>query len=104
MSYLVTLRTREIGLRMALGAQAREVRWLFFEHGARLTGAGLLVGGAGALGAGHVLARSLYATAPLDPLTFGLVPVLLTAAVGLACWWPARRATRVDPMRALRCE
>jgi predicted permease len=104
MSYLVTLRTREIGMRMALGAQAREVRWLFFIHGARLTGAGLLVGCAGALGAGHVLARFLYATAPLDPLTFGLVPVLLAAAVGLACWWPARRATRVDPMQALRCE
>src|SRR5213075_3000632 len=104
MSYLVTLRTREIGVRMALGAQAREVRWLFLRHGARLTGAGLIVGCAGAVGAGQLLGRVLYGTAPLDPLTFGLVPLFLAAAVALACWWPTRRATRVNPIQALRCE
>ena len=73
-------------------------------HGARLTNTDLLVDYAKTLKTDHVLTQFLYATAPLDPLTFGLVPVLLAAAVGLACWWPARRATRVDPMQALRCE
>ncbi len=103
-SYLVTQRTREIGIRMALGATARDVRRLVVGRGLRLTAIGIGAGLIGAVMLTPLLASQLYAVKPLDPSTLGLV----TAGVGLiallACYLPAQKATRVDPVVAMRTE
>jgi len=104
LAYSVSRRTREIGVRLALGAQIGDVLALVLRQGIGLAGAGLVLGLAGAFGATRLLRGFLHEVQPLDPLTFVTVVTLLTLVVLLACWLPARRATRVDPMVALRSE
>jgi putative ABC transport system permease protein len=97
-------RTREMGIRIALGAQVSEVRGLVVRDGLRLIGAGLLVGGVAAIASTRVLRTLLYNVAPNDPLTIALVAALLAVTGVLASWLPARRASRTDPMIALRAD
>ena len=104
MSYSVSQRTREIGIRMALGAAQPEVIKLVLRQGLALTLAGLGIGLLGALGLTHLLSGMLYEVRPTDPLTFAGVALLLTAISLLANYIPARGATKVDPMVALRYE
>jgi putative ABC transport system permease protein len=104
MAYSVAQRTREIGLRMALGAQSGNVLSLVIGQGMRWVLLGVLIGVLGALALTRVPAGLLYGVDPTDPLTFGCVPVLLLLVALLACWLPARRAAQVDPMEALRYE
>ena len=102
--YEVTERTHEIGIRMALGAQTENVRRLAMKHGLTPAFIGVVVGVIGALAATRLATSMLYGIAPRDPLTFvGVVTLLVLIALG-AAWLPARRATRVDPMIALRSE
>ena len=104
LSYLVTQRTREIGLRMALGAQPEDVLRVVVGHGLRLVLLGLCIGVAAALVVTRWMSSVLFDVKPTDPLTFAAVGVLLTAVAFLASYIPARRAMRVDPMVALRYE
>ncbi|HEV8579050.1 MAG TPA: ABC transporter permease [Thermoanaerobaculia bacterium] len=104
LAYMVELRTQEIGVRMALGAQARQVLQMILAQGAWLVGIGLVLGVAGAVALRRVLASVLFGVAPTDPVIFATV-FLVLALVGLfACYLPARRAMRVDPLVALRQE
>ena len=103
-SYLVAQRTREIGVRIALGAQTRDVIGLVMRQGAGLTAAGIGLGLLGALAFTRVLANLLYGVSARDPLTFSGVAALLAGVALLATWLPARRAARVDPMLAIRNE
>jgi putative ABC transport system permease protein len=103
MAYSVTQRTPEIGVRMALGAGAGQVSWLVLKRGLLQLGIGLTIGLAGAFGASRVLSSLLVAgITPQDPVTFATITVLLVAVAVSACLIPARRATRVDPLIALR--
>ncbi|MGB8493971.1 MAG: ABC transporter permease [Candidatus Acidiferrum sp.] len=104
MSYAVSQRTQEFGIRMALGAGPADVLGLVVKHGLRLTLIGAAVGTVSALVLTRFLTSFLYAVKPADPFTFLGVPLLLAAVALLACYIPARRATRVDPMVALRYE
>ena len=104
LSYLVTQRTREIGLRMALGAQPRDVLGVIVGHGVRLVLLGLCIGVASALVVTRWMSSVLFGVKPTDPLTFAAVAALLTVVAFLASYIPARRAMRVDPMVALRYE
>lgn len=103
-SYLVTQRTQEIGIRMALGAQRTDVLWLILRHGLGLTLLGVTVGLGGAFALTRVLRNYLYEIGPTDPVTFGTVAFLLVVVALFACLFPARRATKVHPMVALRYE
>jgi putative ABC transport system permease protein len=103
-SYAVNLRTREVGIRMALGAQRRDVVAMVLRQGLTLIGAGLAVGFLASLALTRLLASLLYEVRPTDLATAGVVAVLLAAVALLASYVPARRATRVDPMVALRYE
>ena len=103
-SYAVGRRTREFGIRVALGAQPAQVTRMVVGQGARLAGAGAAVGLLGAVAAGRALSSLLYGVSPLDPLTLGVVPLLLGVATVLATLAPARRATRADPVESLRAE
>lgn len=104
LTYSVARRTREIGIRRALGARMADVLHLILGQGLMLVATGALIGIGIALATGRVLRAYLFGVRSADPVTFVSVAVLL-AAVGLvACWLPARRAARVDPMEALRCE
>jgi putative ABC transport system permease protein len=104
MSYSVSRRTREIGIRIAVGAAHSEVVRLFLGQGLVLTLVGLGLGLLGALGLTHLLSTMLYEVRPTDPLTFAGVTALLTGVALLASYLPARRAMKVDPMTALRYE
>jgi putative ABC transport system permease protein len=104
MSYIVEQRTHEIGVRMALGAQSRDVLKLVIRQGMILVLIGIPIGTAAALGLAVMLAGLLFGFTPFDPLTFTLVPLLLALVALLACYIPARQATKVDPMVALRWE
>ncbi|MBE7210445.1 MAG: ABC transporter permease [Gluconacetobacter diazotrophicus] len=104
MALSVTQRTRELGIRLALGAQRGAVLALVLRQGATLVAVGLGIGVVAALALGQVLARVLYGVGGSDLLTLGAVCMVLAAAALLACWLPARRATRLDPMVALRDE
>jgi putative ABC transport system permease protein len=104
MAYAVSSRTREMGIRMALGAQAGQVFVLVMKEGALLVVLGLIGGLVGALIITRVLTSQLYEVSATDPLTLAGVGILLTVVAFLACYVPARRATRVDPMTALRYE
>jgi macrolide transport system ATP-binding/permease protein len=104
LSYSVAQRTQEIGVRMALGARTGDVLWLVVGDGIRLTAISIILGLAGAFAAARVLKSMFYGISPADPLTFIVVVLLLTLVALLACWIPARRATKVDPLVALRCE
>jgi len=103
-SYSVAQRSREIGIRIALGAQARAVTGMFVTHGLVLAGAGVAIGLAVALLITRLMASLLFDVSPVDPLTYGLVSVSLIGATVLACYVPAVRATTVDPVSALRAE
>jgi putative ABC transport system permease protein len=104
MSYAVTQRVHEIGIRMALGAQTSDVIKLIVGNGMALVLAGVVIGLAGAMALSRVLSSLLYGVSATDPITFALVSVLLISIAWLATFIPARRATKVDPMIALRCE
>src|SRR5262249_39506107 len=103
-SYDVVRRTREVGIRMALGAGRGNVLALVLRHGMTLAGIGVGLGILAALGLTHVLTNLLYGVNPGDPLTIAGVSLLLLLIALLACWLPARRAARVNPMAALRQE
>jgi putative ABC transport system permease protein len=103
-SYSVAERTGEIGIRGALGASRGNLLGLILRHGIRMTGAGLVIGLLGALGLTRLLATLLFGVGAWDPLTMVSVTALLICIGLLACWIPARRATRVDPAIALRYE
>jgi len=104
MSYAVAERTREIGVRMALGAQPRDLSRMILRQGLRLSLGGVALGLAGALGLARLLQGLLYDMSATDPLTFTVIALSLVVVAMLACWIPARRATKVDAMVALRCE
>jgi putative ABC transport system permease protein len=103
-SYSVSQRTREIGIRVALGAQQSDVMRLVMGEGAKLTAIGVAIGVGAALGLTQLMGSILYGVKAADPLTFIAVAVALAVVALAACYVPARRATRVDPLEALRCE
>jgi predicted permease len=104
MAYSIQQRTQEIGIRMALGAQPDALRKMVLQQGMRLAVIGVAIGIVAALGLTRLLASLLFGVQPRDPLVFIAVPVLLTAVALLACYLPARRATRINPLEALRWE
>jgi ABC-type antimicrobial peptide transport system permease subunit len=103
-SYFVSQRTREIGVRMALGAQRRDILNLILTHGAKMTIVGAFIGVAPSLVLTRLMASQLFGVSSYDPGTFASVAILLVVVGLAACWIPARRAMRVDPMVALRYE
>jgi len=104
MAYASSQRTREIGVRMALGAQSRDVMRLVVRHGMRLALVGLAIGLAGALVLTRLMSSVLYGVSATDVVTFAGVTLLLGSVILIACYLPARRAAKADPMIALRCE
>lgn len=103
-SYIVSQRTREIGVRMALGASAGSVRGMVVRHGLLLALGGVALGLGAAAALSRVMASLLFGVEALDPLTYGTVAASLVAVATLASWLPALRAAGVDPSRALRAE
>ena len=101
-SYTVSQREREIGIRLALGAQGGDVLQMVLRQGAKMVLFGVAIGMAGAFGLTRLMTGLLFGVGPVDPLTFGVVAALLTVVALAACYLPARRATKVDPMVALR--
>jgi putative ABC transport system permease protein len=104
MSYSVAQRTNEIGIRLALGAQTSDVLALIVRQGVKLIMVGLIVGLAGAYALMRVMSGLLFGVKDRDPITFAAAAIVLTVVGLLACYIPARRATRVDPIEALRCD
>ena len=103
-SYVVGQRTHEIGVRMALGAQSADVMRLVVGEGAKMALLGVAAGIASSFGLTRLMANQLFGITAHDPLTFAAVASVLTVVALLACYLPARRAVRVDPALALRCE
>ena len=103
-SYVVSQRTREIGVRMAMGAEQRDVSRMVLKQALTLAGAGVVIGVAGAMGLTRLMSSLLFGVSAMDPVTFGSVAVGLSAVVLLASYVPARRAAKVDPVVALRFE
>jgi putative ABC transport system permease protein len=104
LAYIVTLRTRELGVRIALGAQPSEVAAMMTRQGMLLAVIGIVVGAAAFVGVARFLGAFLFGVAPTDPLTIAGAAMLLIVIAMLASWIPARRASRVDPMEALRAD
>jgi hypothetical protein len=103
-SYAVSQRTREIGIRMALGAKKSELKWMFVRSALLLTAVGVAIGIAAAAAVTHLMKSLLFNISPLDPLTYITVPLALAAAAAFASYLPARRAAAIDPVEALRAE
>jgi predicted permease len=104
LSFLVSKRMRELGIRMALGAQRRDVLWLVIKEGAKFSFTGIALGLGGAFALTRLLSSELYGISPLDTITYFSVVLVMTVVTLLACYVPARRAANVDPMVALRYE
>ncbi len=104
LSFLVSKRTREIGIRMALGAQRRDVLWLVMKEGAKFSLTGITLGLAAAFAVTRLLSSELYGISPRDPFTYAGVAIVMAVVTLLASYVPTRRAMRVDPLIALRCE
>jgi putative ABC transport system permease protein len=104
MSYSVTRRYHEIGIRIALGAQSSDVLKLILGHGVKLVVIGIVIGLAGGIASTRLISSLLFGISAVDPLTFALTPLILVIVAVLACYIPARKATRVDPVIALRAE
>jgi putative ABC transport system permease protein len=104
LAFLVSRRTREIGIRLAMGAQRQNVFWMVLKEGAKFYVRGVTLGLIGAFATTRLLASELYGVSALDPLTYVVVAVVMALVTLLACCIPARRAMRVDPLAALRCE
>jgi putative ABC transport system permease protein len=102
MSYSVSQSTRELGVRIALGAGVRDVLRLVMSRGLRLTIAGVVIGVAAALTLTRLMGNLLYKVSPRDPIAFGAALIILIAVALVACFLPARRATRINPVQALR--
>jgi ABC-type antimicrobial peptide transport system permease subunit len=103
-SYAVLQRTREIGIRLALGVQKGRLRWMFIRSALLLTGSGIAIGLAAAAGLTQLMQSLLFGVSPLDPFTYVSVLIVLTASAVLASYLPARRAAGVNPVEALRAE
>ena len=104
MSYAVTRRTNEIGIRMALGAERSRVLWMVMRESLMLVGSGVVIGILAALAAARLISNALYGLKATDPVTIGASALALIAVAAVAGYLPARRAAKVDPMVALRCE
>jgi predicted lysophospholipase L1 biosynthesis ABC-type transport system permease subunit len=104
MSYIVSQRTAEIGVRLALGAEPRNVAAMILRQGGTVAIAGAAIGLLAALGGSRLIASLLYGISPRDPAVFAGTTLLLLAVAGLACWLPARRAARLSPLEALRTD
>jgi putative ABC transport system permease protein len=104
MAYAVAQRQREFGVRIALGATPENLQWFVLGRGLRLTMLGIALGLGAAWGLTRFLRTILYETSPHDPITYAGVAVVLLGVAALACWLPARRAARVNPVDALRAE
>ena len=102
LSFLVSKRTREIGVRLALGAQTGDITWLIMKEGVKVGITGIVCGVAGAAALSRALSSELHGISPLDPMTYGGVVLVVAAVTFVACYVPTRRATRVDPLVALR--
>jgi putative ABC transport system permease protein len=102
LAYAVGQRTRELGIRIALGAQSGNILRLITEQGLKIVGVGLVTGIGGALVGTHLIQGALYGVAPIDPISFGVSVVILGIAAVLACLLPALRAARINPIKALR--
>jgi putative ABC transport system permease protein len=103
-AYLVSQRRNEMGIRLALGAESKDILRLIVGEGLKLIGAGILLGLMGALMLTRLLSALLFGVSATDPLTFVIIAIVMTTVALLACYLPARRATKVDPMIALRSE
>jgi ABC-type antimicrobial peptide transport system permease subunit len=103
-SYAVSQRRREIGIRAALGAQQGQLKGMFVRHGLVLAGIGVVIGLGAAAGLTRLMSTLLYGITPLDPVTYAVVPIIVLIATVLASYLPARRAVSVDPVEALRSE
>jgi predicted permease len=103
-SYTVSQRTREIGIRLALGAQKSELKWMFVRSALMLTGVGVAIGVGVAAGLMQLMKSLLFGISPLDPITYIAVPLILVMAAALASYLPACRAATIDPVEALRAE
>jgi putative ABC transport system permease protein len=104
MSYMVTQRTQEIGIRIALGAQRGDIMRLVLRNGMMLLALGVILGVAGAFSVGRYIQSLLFEVRSTDAMTFAIVPLILALVAFVACYLPARRAMRVDPIIALRFE
>jgi len=104
LTYAVSQRSQEIGIRMALGARRGEVLRMVLRQGMILVAVGMVAGLVGALALGRLMRSQLFNVSPADPATFVIIAVWFSAVGFLSCWLPARRATQIDPMEALRHE
>jgi len=104
LAYAVSERTREVGIRLAVGADPARIVTLILGSGARMAGAGTAIGVFGALALSYLLKTLLFGVSTRDPLTFVAVPLILMTIALLAAWLPARRASKIDPMQALRTQ
>jgi ABC-type antimicrobial peptide transport system permease subunit len=103
-SYAVSQRTREIGIRVALGAQKHELRWMFVRSALALTGIGVVFGMGAAAAVARLMRALLFGVSPLDPFSFVAVPLILAAAAAFASYFPATRAAAINPVDALKAE